>query len=138
MTDCNVSTPDDDEPFQITGTGNDAEWLQPIPPRCDLLDYAQAKSTWKLTKDDDAYANLAGWINSGRVLAYSQTADGYLSRLNWLEFREPDRWQDVIEWLLFQPVPGFDPQQETRYLTYDAVISILKKHNPISISHYRF
>ena len=125
MTDCNVSTPDDDEPFPITGSGDDAEWIEPIPPKRDLLTYAQARNDWRCSD-----ADLAGWINSGRVMAYSQTADGYFSPFNWLRFPATDSWQNEIRWLLFNPVPDFELESEARYLDYADTIKLLKKHDP--------
>ena len=124
MTDCNVSTPDDDEPFPITGSGDDAEWIEPIPPKRDLLTYAQARKEWKY---DDA--TLAGLINASRISAFKEE-NGQLIPFNWLGMRADGNWRTQLPTLLLKPVPDFELESETRYLDYPSALALLKKHNP--------
>lgn len=115
---------DDDEPFSLTGTGTDADWLLAIPPRRDLLTYAQARSDWKCSD-----ADLAGLVNANRVDAY-ELKSGQLSPFQWTGMLPTGNWRTMLPTLLFNPVPDFDPESETRYLDYPAAIALLKKRNP--------
>ena len=118
-----VTTPDDDdEPFPLTGTGNDTDWLVSVPPRRDLLAYGQARSKWKCSD-----ADLAGSIYSNRVSAF-KLESGQLSPFNWFDLRGDD-WRTQLLTLMFYPTTDFDPES-SRYLDYSSALALLKKHSP--------
>ena len=118
-----VTTPDDDdEPFPITGTGNDTDWLVSVPAKRDLLTYGQARSKWKFSD-----ADLAGSIYSSRVSAF-KPENGQLSPFNWFDLRGDD-WRTQLLTLMFYPTPDFDPES-SRYMDYPTALALLKKHNP--------
>ena len=114
----------DDEPFPITGSGDDADWIEPIPHRRDLLSYAQARKEWKY---DDA--TLAGLINASRISAFKEE-NGQLLPFTWLGMLPIHKWRTQLPTLLLKPVPDFELESETRYLDYPATLALLKKHNP--------
>ena len=118
--DCN--TPDDDELFPITSTGDDADWRQPIPAKRDLLSYAQARKDWRCSD-----ADLAGWIGCNKIDAY-QPINGRLYRFSWLEFPVGGDWQARLVKLKYKSASGMTDR--TRYVSYAEAVAILKDASP--------
>lgn len=119
MTNCDSIT--DDEPFPITGSGDDADWIEPIPPDGKLVDYEKVKEF--LTATD---ADMLGWTLGQFLQPYRKSGQTFIP-FNWMEIAPRSDWRGLLEktWYSRNDVAEFDATTPARYLDYTTALSRL-------------
>ena len=119
MTNCDSIT--DDEPFPITGSGDDAEWIEPIPPDGKLVGYEKVKEFLAATD-----ADMLGWTLSQSLQPYRKSGQTFIP-FNWMEITPRSDWRGLLEktWYSRNDVVEFDATIPARYLDYTTTLNRL-------------
>ncbi len=106
---------------ETPGDFDPAELLETIRPTGSLT-HAKAKQAWNCGD-----ADLAGWVNSNKVLAYREIGER-LYPFNWFSLQAGDNWRARLPNLLYCLKPGAG--EKPRYLLHAEAVVLINEASP--------